>query len=189
MQSCYTINPSKALGYFLPIIPSRLLKIFGIILSILLRINSEVWPLRLSTKGQYAVRAMLVLALHQAEVPISLRRISQMEDISEQYLGQIFAELRKEKLVRGVRGAAGGYQLRRPSDEITAGDILRAVEGPIAPVECVRDNQSGACQRVNVCVTRELWIRLRDSMSAVLDHTTLADLAGMTVQEHEEEED
>lgn len=130
-----------------------------------------------------------MLASHQAEVPISLRRISQMEDISEQYLEQIFAELRKEKLVRGVRGAAGGYQLSRSSDEITAGDILRAVEGPIAPVECVRYNQPEVCQRVNVCVTRELWVRLRDSMSAVLDHTTLADLAGMTVREDVKEED
>lgn len=130
-----------------------------------------------------------MLASHQAEVPISLRRISQLEDISEQYLEQIFAELRKEKLVHGVRGAAGGYQLSRPSDEITAGDILRAVEGPIAPVECVRDNQTEACQRANICVTRELWMRLRDSMSAVLDHTTLADLTKMTVREDVKEED
>ncbi|MGI6359257.1 MAG: RrF2 family transcriptional regulator [Bacillota bacterium] len=138
--------------------------------------------MRLSTKGQYAVRAMLVLTVHQAEAPIPLRRVAQLEDISEQYLEQIFVDLRKHKLVTGVRGAAGGYRLGRPAAEITAGDILRAVEGPIAPVECVRHNQSGACERANVCVTRELWMRLRDSMSAVLDHTTLADLAQMTVQ-------
>lgn len=132
---------------------------------------------------------MLVLALHQAEAPVSLRRISQLEEISEQYLEQIFVDLRKQKLVQGLRGAAGGYQLSRPADEITAGDILRAVEGPIAPVECVRHNQPEACQRANVCVTRELWMRLRDSMSAVLDHTTLADLARMAVREDVEEVD
>jgi len=137
---------------------------------------------KLSTKGQYAVRAMLVLTVRRAEAPIPLRRVAELEDISEQYLEQIFVDLRKEKLVTGVRGAAGGYRLGRLPSQITAGDILRAVEGPIAPVECVLQNQPGTCQRANVCVTRELWKRLRDSMSAVLDHTTLADLAQMTVQ-------
>lgn len=145
--------------------------------------------MKLSTKGQYAVRAMLVLTLHQAEAPIPLRQVAQLEDISEQYLEQIFVDLRKEKLVAGVRGASGGYRLSRPADEITTGDILRAVEGPIAPVECVRQNQAGTCERANVCVTRELWKRLRDSMSAVLDYTTLADLAKMTVQSDVKEDD
>lgn len=145
--------------------------------------------MKLSTKGQYAVRAMLVLTLHQADAPISLRQVAQLEDISEQYLEQIFVDLRKHKLVSGVRGAAGGYRLNRRPEEITAGDILRAVEGPIAPVECVRQNQAETCQRANVCVTRELWKRLRDSMSAVLDHTTLADLAKMTVHSDVKEGD
>lgn len=141
--------------------------------------------MRLSTRGQYAVRAMLVLAVHQAEAPIPLRRISEIEDISAQYLEQIFVDLRKAGLVEGVRGASGGYQLIRPAGEITAGDILRAVEGPIAPVECVLGEQAGEaherCERVNFCVTRELWLRLRDSMSAVLDTTTLADLANLAI--------
>ena len=143
--------------------------------------------MRLSTRGQYAVRAMLVLAVHQAETPIPLRRVAQLEDISEQYLEQIFVNLRKHKLVIGVRGAAGGYRLGRPPTDITAGDILRAVEGPIAPVECVRHNQPEACDRANVCVTRDLWMRLRDSMSAVLDYTTLADLAKTAVQPEDKE--
>lgn len=143
--------------------------------------------MRLSTKGQYAVRAMLVLTMRQAEAPIALRRISELEDISAQYLEQIFVDLRKAKLVEGVRGASGGYRLARPADQITAGDILRAVEGPIAPVECVRHVHPEACERANVCITRELWMRLRDSMSAVLDTTTLADMAS-TVLTHETEE-
>lgn len=136
--------------------------------------------MRLSTKGQYGVRAMLVLALHSQEAPVSLRQVAAMEDISEQYLEQIFVDLRKAKLVRSQRGAHGGYQLARPAEEINAGDILRAVEGPIAPVECVRHNATDKCERVNICVTRELWKRLRDSMSDVLDNTTLADLCDMT---------
>lgn len=152
--------------------------ILRIILSNLLRIiRNGGGGVRLSTKGQYAVRAMLVLTMRQAEAPIALRRISELEDISAQYLEQIFVDLRKAKLVEGVRGASGGYRLARPADQITAGDILRAVEGPIAPVECVQHGDWGACERANICITRELWKRLRDSMSAVLDTTTLADLA------------
>ncbi len=133
--------------------------------------------MRLSTKGQYAVRAMLVLTLHAMENPVSLRHVSEVEEISEQYLEQIFVDLRKAKLVVGHRGAHGGYKLSRQPDDITAGDILRAVEGPIAPVDCVRHQHGESCQRVNVCITRDLWARLRDSMSEVLDNTTLADLA------------
>lgn len=135
---------------------------------------------RLSTKGQYAVRAMLVLTMRQAEAPIALRRVSELEEISAQYLEQIFVDLRKAKLVEGVRGASGGYRLARPANQITAGDILRAVEGPIAPVECVHTDSS-VCQRANICITRELWKRLRDSMSAVLDTTTLADMADTVI--------
>jgi len=123
---------------------------------------------------------MLVLAMRQAEAPIALRRISEIEDISAQYLEQIFVDLRKAKLVEGVRGAHGGYKLARPAEEITAGDILRAVEGPIAPVECVSHQDPEACQRENICIVRGLWKRLRDSMSAVLDTTSLADLANTT---------
>ncbi len=143
--------------------------------------------MRLSTKGQYAVRAMLVLTMRQDEAPIALRRISELEDISAQYLEQIFVDLRKAKLVEGVRGASGGYQLARPADQITAGDILQAVEGPIAPVECVRRKQPEVCERANICITRELWKRLRDSMSAVLNTTTLADLANTKITHDTEE--
>lgn len=130
--------------------------------------------MRLSTKGQYAVRAMVVVALHGNTGPVPLRFIAEMEEISEQYLEQIFIELRKHGLVNGLRGARGGYVLTRPAAEITAGDIVRAVEGPIVLVDCEHD---GACQRVHVCATRELWAKVSASMSEVLDSTTLADLA------------
>jgi len=130
--------------------------------------------MRLSTKGQYAVRAMVVVALHGNTGPVPLRFIAEMEDISEQYLEQIFMDLRKSNLVSGMRGARGGYVLNREAAEITAGDIVRAVEGPIVLVDCDHD---GACQRVHVCATRELWAKVSESMSQVLDSTTLADLA------------
>ncbi|KAF0196369.1 MAG: BadM/Rrf2 family transcriptional regulator [Bacillota bacterium] len=130
--------------------------------------------MRLSTKGQYAVRAMVVVALHDSTGPVPLRYIAEIEDISEQYLEQIFMDLRKDDLVTGLRGARGGYVLNRPAEEITSGDIVRAVEGPIVLVDCDHD---GACQRAHVCATRALWARVSESMSQVLDGTTLADLA------------
>jgi Rrf2 family protein len=138
--------------------------------------------LRLSTRGQYAVRAMLVLALYSEAEPIPLRQVAEIEEISEQYLEQIFVDLRRSKLVRGVRGARGGYQLTRPPSEITAGDIIRSVEGPIAPVECVTQNPAEACNRVHLCVTHDLWVRLAESMSAVLDNTTLKDLVDLAAE-------
>jgi Rrf2 family protein len=132
--------------------------------------------MKLSTKGQYAVRAMVVIALHYDEGPVPLRMVADLEDISEQYLEQIFMDLKKAGLVSGVRGARGGYLLGHPAEKITAGDIVRAVEGPIVLVEC--DHHSGPCERVHVCVTRDLWSKVSESMRQVLDSTTLAELAG-----------
>ncbi|MBS3938516.1 MAG: Rrf2 family transcriptional regulator [Peptococcaceae bacterium] len=129
--------------------------------------------MRLSTKGQYAVRAMVVLAMHGGAGPVSLRFIAEREDISEQYLEQIFIGLKKAQLVKGVRGASGGYTLAKPSQLMTSGDIVRAVEGPIKIVDC---EHNGTCERVQSCVTRELWERVSAAMSQVLDATTLADL-------------
>ncbi len=132
--------------------------------------------MKLSTKGQYAVRAMVVIALQEHAGPVPLRMIAGLEDISEQYLEQIFMDLRKARLVEGVRGARGGYLLSRPPGTITTGDIVRAVEGPISVVEC--DHGADVCQRVHICVTRDLWLRVSESMRQVMDDTSLADLAG-----------
>lgn len=131
--------------------------------------------MKLSTKGQYAVRAMVVIALKEHAGPVPLRMIAGLEDISEQYLEQIFMDLRKAKLVEGVRGAKGGYLLSRPAARVTSGDIVRAVEGPISVVEC--DQAAGPCERVHICVTRDLWLRVSESMRQVMDGTSLADLA------------
>ncbi|MBS3983995.1 MAG: Rrf2 family transcriptional regulator [Selenomonadales bacterium] len=130
--------------------------------------------MRLSTKGQYAVRAMTVVAMHEEQGPVPLRFVAEMEDISAQYLEQIFMELRRAKLVSGQRGAKGGYTLARPAEDITAGDIVRAVEGPIKLVDC---DHAGGCERVHVCATRELWNKVSESMRQVMDGATLRDLA------------
>ena len=130
--------------------------------------------MRLSTKGQYAVRAMTVLALHEEKGPVPLRVVAENESISEQYLEQIFMDLRRAKLVTGLRGAKGGYVLARDAAQITAGDVVRAVEGPIKLVDC---DHAGGCERAHVCATRELWAKVSESMSQVMDGATLHDLA------------
>ena len=95
---------------------------------------------------------------------------------SENYLEQLMGTLRKAGLVRGIRGARGGYELALPPEKISVGDVIRALEGPIAPVSCVDLDAEAGCERHAHCPTRGLWERLRDSMIEVLDSTSLADL-------------
>ena len=133
--------------------------------------------MKLSTRGQYATRAMLQLALNSGGLPLPIREIAVLEGISEQYLEQIFRDLKKAGLVESVRGAHGGYLLRYSNEKISVGDIIRAVEGPIAPVSCLASNE--ACGRSGQCVTRKVWSKLHDSMLNVLNETTLADMVEM----------
>lgn len=119
---------------------------------------------------------MFDLAMHYGEGPIPLKMVAQRQDISEHYLEQLIAVLRKAGLVNSVRGAQGGYELARPPEEMVVGDIIRALEGPISPMECVDADDKCECEREGSCPTRGLWQRLRDSMIGVLDSTTLADL-------------
>lgn len=133
--------------------------------------------MKLSSRGRYGVRAMLELALHHNEGPIPLRTVAEQQQISEHYLEQLIASLRKAGLVKSIRGAQGGYLLAKEPSEITVGDIVRVLEGPIAPVECVADCADGdGCQRTEECVTKTVWIKLRDKINEVLDETTLADM-------------
>lgn len=115
------------------------------------------------------------MALYEGRRPIPLRDISNKEGISLQYLEQLFRDLREAGLVESIRGAKGGYILARSPEEITVGDVVRAVEGPIAPVECLLED-AGCCERRDVCLTRGAWERLRDSIEVTLDSITLADL-------------
>ena len=132
--------------------------------------------MRLSTRGQYGVRALVQLAANYDKGPMPLREISNNENISYQYLEQIFLDLKKEELVRSVRGARGGYSLAREPKEITVGDIIRSLEGPIGPVDCVKEEDSKSCERSSICVSRNVWKKLRDRMTEVLDEFTLKDL-------------
>lgn len=129
--------------------------------------------MQVSTRGRYGLRAMVDIALHATEGPMSLRVIAERQDISESYLEQVFTSLRKTGLVRASRGSQGGYELSRPAGEIRVGEILRALEGPIVPVFCVGDSQ---CEREKYCITRSFWEELRDIINDFLDSVSLQDL-------------
>ncbi len=133
-------------------------------------------PLKISTKGHYGVQAMFDLAQHYGEGPISLKSVAERQDLSEHYLEQLIAGLRKAGLVKSVRGAQGGYILAREPAEIKIGDIVRVLEGPIAPVECVNGEDTEGCLKAEFCITRNVWEKVKDSIEGVLDSITLADM-------------
>jgi Rrf2 family transcriptional regulator, cysteine metabolism repressor len=133
--------------------------------------------MKFSSRARYGLRAMIALAQGYRKGPISLAEISRSEEISLSYLEQLMAVLRKASLVEGTRGAHGGYQLTADPASITAGQVVRALEGPLVPAECVSEGvESGYCRRETVCPSRPLWQQVRDSIAQVLDTTTLADL-------------
>ncbi|WP_091656027.1 cysteine metabolism transcriptional regulator CymR [Alteribacillus iranensis] len=124
--------------------------------------------MKISTKGRYGLTIMIALAKKYGEGPISLKSIAKEHNLSEHYLEQLIAPLRNATLVKSVRGAYGGYMLSREPSDITAGDIIRVLEGPISPVEVVEDEEPAK---------RDLWIKIRDAVKDVLDNTTLEYLA------------
>jgi len=120
---------------------------------------------------------MVDMALHVSEGPMALRVIAERQGISESYLEQVFTSLRKSGLVRASRGAQGGYELNRQPDQVTVGEILRALEGPLVPVYCVGESEGASCDREQYCITRSFWEELRDKINEFLDGVTLKDLA------------
>ncbi|MCM3611341.1 Rrf2 family transcriptional regulator [Planococcus sp. MERTA32b] len=124
--------------------------------------------MKISTKGRYGLTIIIALGKEYGEGPLPLRKIAAEHDLSEAYLEQLVAPLRNAGLVKSVRGAYGGYMLARHPKEISAGDVIRVLEGPIQPVEGIEDEAQPQ---------RELWIRIRDAVKNVLDTTTIEDLA------------
>lgn len=123
--------------------------------------------MKISTKGRYGLTIMMELATKYGEGPTSLKSIAEKHQLSEHYLEQLVAPLRNSGLVKSVRGAYGGYILSRPPEEITSKDVIRVLEGPISPVDFTEEDDPAK---------RDLWVRIRDSISEVLDSTTLASL-------------
>ena len=130
--------------------------------------------MKISTKGRYALRLMLDLAIHSEGSAVPLRDVAQRQEISDKYLEQILTHLSRAGLVRSVRGAGGGYLLTRTPEGYTVGEILRVLEGSLAPVSCA--DGVGCCERADRCVTVEVWREIQAAVDGVVDHLTLADL-------------
>lgn len=133
--------------------------------------------MKLSAKVEYGVRAMVVLAYYYQTGPLPLREIAKQEDISHKFLEQIVPDLKRADLILSTRGSKGGYSLSRSPEEIRVGDIVRAVEGPITPFNCLSEvNEDSRCHRREACLTRQVWAKLRDKINDVLDEVTLDEL-------------
>src|SRR3990172_8785433 len=133
--------------------------------------------MKVSSKGHYGLRAMVELAKAYGAGPVALPEIGETENLSVGYLEQLVASLRKAGLVESTRGMHGGYELTRSPALITVGDVMRALEGPIALAECASEMaEPGCCEREMDCASRLVWQRIRDSIIQVLDSTSLADL-------------
>ena len=129
----------------------------------------------ISTKGRYALRIMVDLALHDGEEPVSVREIAQRQDISGKYMEQIISVLTRAGLLRSVRGAQGGYHLAHSPQEITVGMILRATEGDLAPAECVVQGAE-SCGRSGGCPSRTVFTKVYNAINGVIDSMTLLEL-------------
>ena len=132
-----------------------------------------------STRGEYGTRLMVELARHHGDGPISLAEMADHESLPRPYLEQLVVSLREAGLVTSTRGAHGGYQLGRPPAEIRMGEVLRALEGPLAPMVCASEDptHAGICERTGFCNVNHLWLTVRSAISTALDSITLADLA------------
>ncbi len=131
--------------------------------------------MKLSTRGQYGTRALLELALHYGEGPVPLKDIARRQQISLQYLEHLITPLVAAGIVLSIRGPKGGVSLAKPPEAIRLSEVIRLLEGSIAPVECV--NNPEICSRSKLCVTRDIWSELKEAMDGVLESTTLQDLA------------
>lgn len=131
--------------------------------------------MKISTKGRYALRLMLDLALHQEEGPVRIKDVAQRQEISTKYLEQIISILVRAGYVKSLRGAQGGYQLIRQPGEYSVGAILRLTEGSLCPVACLEDHPN-QCPRQGECVTLRIWNELDAAIKSVVDKYTLADL-------------
>jgi len=149
--------------------------VLGLIHTKILGIDSkEVICMKLSTKGKYGLKAMFELALSPSGEPVSLKYIAKQQNISDQYLEQIFSSLKKAKLVKSVRGAQGGYMLSKDASDITVADILKVLEGDMAFTDCLLDKD--ACENFDSCATRYVWKKIKDSIEEVTMAISLQDM-------------
>ena len=130
--------------------------------------------MKLSTKGRYGIHAMYDLAQYGSDTPQPIKSIAERQNIPEAYLEQLIGQLRRSGLVKSVRGAQGGYLLSRSPAEITVGEVLRTLEGELAVVDCLMEED--ACHKACSCPTRVVWKKLRDGLNEIVDGITLQDM-------------
>lgn len=131
--------------------------------------------MRISTRGQNAIKLMLDLATYNNGEPVKLKDIARRQNISEKYLEQIVSVLQKASLVKSFKGSRGGYVLQYPPEDYTVGYILKTVEGNLSPTDCVSEN-GVSCENRGFCVSYRLWQKLYTAINDVLEGTTLADM-------------
>ena len=135
-----------------------------------------------TSKEEYGLRAVIHLAMHESAWPVQTREIAATEGIPEQFLEQVLAALRRAGIVRSIRGASGGYELANSPRNITAGDVLRALSGPIAPITCI-DESTDRSDNIGRRVVVNLWQRVQSAISEVLDGTTVQDMMEESMQQ------
>ncbi|MCH5266220.1 MAG: RrF2 family transcriptional regulator [Lachnospiraceae bacterium] len=139
--------------------------------------------MKISTRGRYALRLMLDLALNDSGTPLRIKQIAQRQDISDKYLEQIVSILNKARYVQSIRGPQGGYLLTKKPEEYTVGMILRLTEGSLAPVDCV-EAEFPSCEKMEDCVTSIVWKKMNDAINDVIDNITLADLMAWQIEKN-----
>ena len=132
--------------------------------------------MKISTKGRYGLRALIDIAQYSEIEPVPISSISARQDISERYLEQLMALLKKAGLIKSIRGAGGGYVLAKDISEISVGDVLRALEGNLEPVECAAFHEKESCEASSGCVTKYVWKRINESINQTVDEMDLQQL-------------
>ena len=130
--------------------------------------------MKLSTRGRYGIHAMYDLACNYNAGPQPIKAIAERQSIPEAYLEQLFAALKRDKLVNSLRGAQGGYTLSRAPSQITVGDVLRTLEGGLNLVDCLLEEDT--CGKSCACPSRIVWMKIRDGLNAIVDGITLQDM-------------
>lgn len=136
--------------------------------------------MKISTRGRYALRMMVDLAMHNDEYS-PIKMIAERQDISKKYLEQIITVLSSAGFVKSIRGSQGGYKLARPANEYTVGMILRLIEGSLVPVACMEDDPN-QCPRCDICATLDIWKQIDEAVNNVVDSITLEDLVNRQCQ-------
>lgn len=132
--------------------------------------------MKISTKGRYGLRAFIDLAEHGCDQPVSIGSIAARQDISERYLEQLMAKLKKAQLVKSIRGAGGGYVLARDASQVSVGDVLRALEGSLEAVTCAAFHPEEACTVQDRCVTKYVWQKVNESVAHTVDSIKISEL-------------